>query len=208
MLSCYQAFLPDVNENQFNQQGIRYIIHFISNSIFSLTGKCLLVKNFANAWRSNLSEQILRCWMKPSSQWSTKWSCLSNRGEERRLWGGICFRKQGIKATPQNLCHFLFSLWKGESSGFCCAFLYLLTSSGSAETQITTFGSPCSPGHSITTWWDLSRPASLSPCMYWYCFSHRRCSGMEAMLNINVHVHFTQPVSAMVKGGGSGKKPT
>lgn len=84
-LSCYQASLPDINEHQFNQRSVRYTIHFISNFIFSLAGKCLLVKNFANASRSNLSEQILRCWMKPCSQWSTKWSCLRTSGEGRGL---------------------------------------------------------------------------------------------------------------------------
>lgn len=67
-LSCYPASLPYVNENQFNWRGIRYIIHFINNSIFSLAGKCLLAKNIARASGSNLSEQILRCWMKPCSQ--------------------------------------------------------------------------------------------------------------------------------------------
>lgn len=78
--SCYLAFLPDVNENKLNQRGIRYVIQFISISIFSLTGKCLLVKKFASAWRSNLSKQILRCWMKPNSQAPTKWSCSRTRG--------------------------------------------------------------------------------------------------------------------------------
>lgn len=85
MPSCCQAFLPDVNESQLNQQGIRYVIHFISISIFSLTGKCVLVKKFASAWRSSLSKQILRCWMKPSSQASTKWSCQRKKWRKRAV---------------------------------------------------------------------------------------------------------------------------
>lgn len=145
--------------------------------------------------------------MKPSCQWSTKWSCLRTWGEGKALWGGFCFSKQRIKPKPPKpVPFFVFCLppWR-ESSGLCFALLWLLTF-GRAEIPTTAFGSLHSPGYSIVMWWDLSRPADLSPHKSWHCFSCWSCSGMKAMLNINVHTYFPQPASATVKGEGSGEK--
>lgn len=144
--------------------------------------------------------------MKPSCQRSTKWSCLRTWGEGRELWGGFCFNKQRIKPKPPKPVSFLFSVCLHEGSLLVCFALLCLLTFGRAEIPTTTFGSLHSPGHSIVMWWDLSRPAGLSPHMSWHCFSCWSCSGMEAMLNVNVHTYFPQPASATVKGGGSGEK--
>lgn len=197
---CYQAFLPDVNENQLSQQGTRYVIHFISISIFSLTGKRLLVKKFASAWRSSLSRKILRCWMKPSSQASTEWSCQRTRSEGRGLWGVISFNKQGIKPRPVPYFGFCLPPGKGESYGLCFALLCFLTCFWELKPsndlwinhepwaiQVWHGGSSAEPRCVLALLLRLG--------LFW--------DGGSALCS--VHTYFPQPLSATAKAGGSGK---
>lgn len=196
--SCCQAFLPDVNENQLNQQGIGYVIHFISISIFSLTGKCLFVKKFASAWRSNLSKQTVRCWMKPSSQASTKWNCPRTRGEGRGLWGGIS------SISTCAVFWFLPASWRGEVfwALFCSSMLSdVIWESWNRDHDLWM---TMTPGHSVVAWQELSRPASLARCVLALLLRLGLSWGGGSTL-CSVCTHFPQPLSATAKGGGSGK---
>lgn len=157
--SCYPASLLHVNENQLNWPGIRYIIHFINNSVLSLAGKCLLAKNIARASGSSLSEQILRCWMKPRSRWWAEWSCLwTGEVKEEGCRDVLVSASQERNPEPQTLCQQAGCECLLVSALLSCVFGVWVT-----ETQTSSLGSRRGGTSADLPDWRCSCP-STAPC--------------------------------------------